>query len=178
MSLAVVQRVKQQLEASGADLSGPCGAFAITQRVAWTLRNQGYGLLDKPSGNNCRGYATDIVVDALGNYYDCLADGGGANTPQWPDTPEVGDVTRWRPALDPADAPLPVPVPVPPSDDRVLLKLEEVGQKLVAQGMLIDQQNRLIAELIAKPSTTPPPITFPVYSGSLFGMTITLRPKA
>src|SRR5437773_305690 len=55
----VVAAVKAELEARHVDLSGPCGAFAITKRVAWRLRNDGAGLLPKSGGTNCEGYSTD-----------------------------------------------------------------------------------------------------------------------
>src|SRR6185436_18169417 len=41
----VVQAVKADLVARGVNISGPCGAFQITGRVAWILRNEGWGLL-------------------------------------------------------------------------------------------------------------------------------------
>lgn len=97
-----VAQVKAYLQTHGADLSGPCGAFAITQNVAWGLRAHGYGLLDKPSGNNCQGYATDIVMqnNGSGDIVDILGDGGNANVPQW-STSDTVDPARWRPAVEP-----------------------------------------------------------------------------
>src|SRR5688572_15243198 len=50
---AYVAAVKERLRADGVDLIGPCGAFAITKRVAWGLRATGAGLLSKPYGNQC-----------------------------------------------------------------------------------------------------------------------------
>jgi hypothetical protein len=97
-----VAAVKAELQARGVDLSGPCGAFAITKRVAWGLRHLGCGLLSKPSGNNCEGFATDIVMfkDQGGNIIDVLGDGGGSNTPLWTVTDTV-DPARWRPPVKP-----------------------------------------------------------------------------
>lgn len=110
----LVRAVKDSLVAAGVDLSGPCGAFEITKRVAWGLRFEGAGLLDKPSGNNCGGYATDIVCYSDGLIYDCLEDGGGENKPQWPDDGEQVDPERWREAVDPGgDLPMPEPGPGP-----------------------------------------------------------------
>ena len=40
---SVVAAVKADLVARGVDLSGDCGAFAITSRVAWTLRSRPTG---------------------------------------------------------------------------------------------------------------------------------------
>jgi hypothetical protein len=86
-------------------------AFEVTKRVAWALRSEGAGLLSKPSGNNCQGYAVDIVVYPNGVHYDMVGDGGGANIPQWllvidPATggPLLVDPARWRAPLDPGDS--------------------------------------------------------------------------
>lgn len=114
MSQALVEQVKAQLVAQGMNLSGPCGAFAITKRVAWALRATGAGLLAKPTGNNCDGYATDIICYPDGRIRDILGDGGGANTPQWPDGElEIVDPSRYLAAIDPGDTPIPTPEPVP-----------------------------------------------------------------
>src|SRR5258706_3387516 len=79
----VVTAVKAELQAHGQDLAGPCGAFQITKRVAWRLRSEGAGLLSKPSGNNCDGYAVDYVTYPDGSGVDILGDAGGANSPGW-----------------------------------------------------------------------------------------------
>lgn len=100
LSIAYVAAVKAQLEAQGVNLLGPCGAFAITKRVAWGLRTRGAGLLAKPGGNNCDGYATDIVCWP-DRAYDILSDGGNTNGPTWNET-DVDDLAfRWRPAVSP-----------------------------------------------------------------------------
>lgn len=99
---AYVARVKAYLQSQGVKLTGSCGAFEITKRVAWGLRAQGYGLLSKPGGNQCEGYATDIVMhkDAGGDIVDVLGDGGNGNTPIWQVTDTV-DPARWRPPVQP-----------------------------------------------------------------------------
>ena len=97
-----VAEVKAQLQARGVDLTGPCGAFAITKRVAWGLRATGAGLLSKPSGNNCDGFAVDIVAFPTGLIVDILGDAGNGNTPLW-NTGEPVDAARYRPAIDPGD---------------------------------------------------------------------------
>jgi len=100
MNAAYVAAVKAQLEAQGVNLLGPCGAFAITKRVAWGLRARGAGLLSKPGGNNCDGFATDIVAWS-DRAYDILSDGGNGNGPTWNET-DVDDLAaRWRPAVQP-----------------------------------------------------------------------------
>jgi len=101
-SAAYVSAIKAWLISQQVNLTGPCGAFAITRRVAWGLRDQGAGLLSKPSGNNCEGYATDIVMfrDAGGDIIDILGDGGNQNNPMWSVTDRV-DLARWRPPVQP-----------------------------------------------------------------------------
>lgn len=107
-SAAYVAAIKSALLAQGRDLSGPCGAWTIAQNVAWGLRVRGYGLLSKPSGNNCQGFATDIVMqnDGTGVIVDILGDGGGNNTPSW-NVSGAGEVDpgRWRPTPAPAPGP-------------------------------------------------------------------------
>ena len=93
-------QVKDWLRKQGVDLTGPCGAFAITKRVAWGLRGTGAGLLSKPAGNNCEGFATDIIAFADGRIVDILGDGGNANIPGW-NHGEPVDATRFRPAINP-----------------------------------------------------------------------------
>jgi hypothetical protein len=113
---ALVAMVKQQLVSQGEDLSGACGGFKITKRVAWALRNEGAGLLSKPSGNNCDAYSVDYIFYPDGLGYDILGDAGGANTPSW-GGPDAIDASRYRPAVDPGTgdpAPPTVPVPTPP----------------------------------------------------------------
>jgi hypothetical protein len=95
-----VAQVKARLQAAGVPLNGPCGALAITKQVAWDLRTSGAGLLSKPGGNNCEGYATDVIA-YHDRAYDILGDGGNANHPQWAET-DVDDLAnRWRPAVQP-----------------------------------------------------------------------------
>jgi hypothetical protein len=96
---AVVAQAKEDLEAAGHDLSGPCGAFSIVKLAAWRIGG-GAGLLDKPAGNNCEGYATDIIVYPDGRHYDVLVDGGGKNGAAWGDAGMI-DPSRYRPAVDP-----------------------------------------------------------------------------
>lgn len=157
MSVDLVQQTKDALLARGEDLSGPCGAFKITKRVAWALRSQGYCLLSKPSGNNCEGYSVDYVVHVSGQGYDILGDAGGANTPGW----NPGDTftsDRLAPPIDPGDTAAPVPVPLP-----------DAGGAANPFDLIIAKLDALIA---LKTS-----VTFPVYEGRLFGYTITLTPK-
>lgn len=100
-SSAYVAAVKQQLQEQGVNLTGPCGAFAITKRVAWGLRHLGAGLLSKPHGNNCEGFATDIVLFRDGHAVDILGDGGNSNTPLWSLTDVEDPSGRFREAVQP-----------------------------------------------------------------------------
>lgn len=92
-----VGRVKAQCQAEGINLSGSCGAFAITRRVAWGLRMHGIGLVSKPNGNNCEGYSVDYLCYQNGDGVDILGDAGGQNNPQWAAKPgEFTGQDRWR----------------------------------------------------------------------------------
>jgi len=99
---AYVAAIKAQCEAAGLDLTGPCGAFAITQRVAWGLRAVGIGLVSKPGGNHCQGYSVDYLCFPNGDGVDLLGDAGGRNTPQWAVKPnEFTGQDRWRDPIQP-----------------------------------------------------------------------------
>jgi len=99
---AYVAEVKARLEAAGVPLSGPCGAFNITKQVAWDLRASGYGLVAKPSGNNCEGYSVDYLCLQNGDGVDILSDAGGTNGPQWAEKPgEFAGQNRWREPIRP-----------------------------------------------------------------------------
>lgn len=131
--LDVVQRIRRELTAKGIIPAGvvnpgnnenPCGVHQITRRVAWELRHEGWGLLEKSSGNHCnwkgQRYSMDFIVKPNGESVD-IAVGGvwdGVPTdavPSWHveiiagHTPE-----RWRAPQDPDDAPEPPPPPPPP----------------------------------------------------------------
>jgi hypothetical protein len=99
---AYIGRVKAYLESLGENLSGPCGAFTIVEHAAWYLHFTfpGVGLLDKPGGNNCRSYATDVLI-AQGHIVDILTDAGNINGPTWAPEDVPADMTRWRPPYDP-----------------------------------------------------------------------------
>ncbi|MDP3763912.1 MAG: hypothetical protein Q8Q92_04745 [bacterium] len=109
---SVVAEAKAEAEATGivySTSSPECpDRFEITKRAAWKLKDEGAGLLDKPSGNNCQGYSVDIIVFPDGYIYDILngtvPDGNG---PMWNPAgcgPVSGDGTcsdRYRPAIAP-----------------------------------------------------------------------------
>ena len=127
--LNVVQAVKASLATE--DLSGPCGAFKITRRVAWQLRGEGAGLLHKPTGNRCEDRSVDIIVYPSGRIFDILIDGGGQNLPMWHEATAV-DPGRWRAPTDPGDT-TPPPPPPPPSN------LKPIIEKLVTDLATLQQ---------------------------------------
>lgn len=99
-----VAQAKADLLAEGRDLSGACGSFSIVKLAVWRLSQEGTdaGLLSKPSGNNCDGYATDIIAYPNGEIYDVLVGGGESNGPAWQNDGVV-DPGRYRPAVDPGN---------------------------------------------------------------------------
>ena len=94
----VVEQVKNQYDAAGVDLRGPCGAFYIANEVA---RRTGTKLLTKIPGQNraiiaadgtCLtpedgsgpGYADAYLIELPSGWgHDMLGDAGGKNIPRW-----------------------------------------------------------------------------------------------
>ena len=111
----IVQTIKDQLVERGVSLSGPCGAFEITKRVAWQLRFEGAGLLFKDFENRCEDRAVDVIVYPDGEHFDCLIDGGGRNEPAWQPKGQVNPDRRRAP-VDPGDTEPPPPPPPPPEE--------------------------------------------------------------
>lgn len=94
---AAVQQARDDLVAAAVDLSGPCGAFEIIRLVTFRLSSTdpAIGILDKPTGNNCNGFAVDIIVFTDGYAVDALIGSGVDNTPTWNVISPV-DPSRWR----------------------------------------------------------------------------------
>lgn len=129
----LVRATKDSLVSAGVNLSGPCGAFAITGRVAWALRGQGWGLIAKnPAQNGCDTPNGRFAVDALtnldGSAVDLLINSETDNTPAWQilSGPVAGPNALWRAPFDLGGiAPPPVvtpPAPLPSGDLDVLLE--------------------------------------------------------
>lgn len=99
---ALVACIKDDLVRRGANLSGPCGAFEITLRVAWALRDRGAGL-EAYSGTSCNGYSHDIVFFyPSAESADILIGAGGTNTPAWQyHGPEPSLLGNWRAPWNP-----------------------------------------------------------------------------
>lgn len=110
--LDIVTKIINDLKQQGVNLNGPCGAFQITDRVAWELRSEGAGILSKPTGNNCQGFSTDIVVYKNGLHFDVVGAGGCQNNPLW-NSAGLVDPNRWREPINPANL-APVPPDTPP----------------------------------------------------------------
>lgn len=100
----LVRRVKDYVVAQGISISGPCGAFEITKRVAWALASDGVGLNSKTAGNNCQGYSIDVIVYSDRSYVDILSDAGANNGPAWQPAPP-GTNIKWAAPSDPGDPP-------------------------------------------------------------------------
>ena len=138
--LDVVTSMKATLIQQGFFLAGPCGAFHITRHVAWALREEGMGLLAKVEGNNCDGYATDILCYPDGAIVDILGDSGGANTPTWQNRGFV-DPTLYRSPLPPPDeAPPSHDPPSPPSLETRVHTLTDMVYNLKANVALLEAQ--------------------------------------
>lgn len=99
---ALVACVKEDLVRRGFNLSGTCGAFEITLRVAWALRDRGAGL-EVYSGTSCNGYSHDIVFfSPSAESADILIGAGSTNTPAWQyHGPEPSLLGNWRAPWNP-----------------------------------------------------------------------------
>lgn len=77
-----VQAAKDSVVGDGIPLDTDCNIFEIVKRAAGSI---GAGVLIKPSGRNCGGFAVDIITFPDGYIYDVLigSDPGGALAPTW-----------------------------------------------------------------------------------------------
>jgi hypothetical protein len=147
--LETIQTIRETLQAQGVDLTGSCGAFAITHRVAWAVRAQGLGLVAKPYGEQCRGYKTDglafLHAGQLG-VIDILVDAGGQNEPSWiVDFPTQNLAIRWAAPFDPGD-----PTPSPPAPPESSVDLTLVLREITALQTQLEVQVKLLQEQIAR----------------------------
>ena len=159
----VVATVKDELVARGVSILGPCGALEITRRVAWRLRESGAGLYAKVQGNNCQGFAVDLITYSDGRLYDILVNAENENVPTWnlvnAGTRVPGTNPNWRPVtVDPDSGVSPVP-PVDPAWLQQLLDnlhnldtaLEHLQQKSDHQ---FERQEELGQQLIIEEHVT------------------------
>lgn len=190
MSKAVVEAVKASLVANGVSLSGPCGAFEITKRVAYELRADGAGLHRKTGGNNCQGYSTDIVLFKAGGGADILVDGGGSNGPAWQWHADYDKAFWVAPVKDWADQVVDetkLPEQEEPSPDLQLL-----AGALYAHIAAVDDYKRTVESAVAEYKRTVElwmevigrgvdmlnaPGEHPEYESKVFGATVISRPR-
>jgi len=141
----VVRTAKAAVLAAGINPDAPaqdeCARWEITRRTALLLANERAGLLDKPTGNNCKDFAVDIIAYPDGTIVDILGSGReGPNTPQWLVNPNKVDPTRWRaaPALEESTPTLPNLQPISSTPDftsmdvkleRILFLLDQLQQQ-------------------------------------------------
>jgi hypothetical protein len=97
----LVREIKAALEAHGVNLTGPCGSFQITSRVAWALEKDGVGLVAKnPGQNGCtvngQRYAIDAVMLRDGQTWDLLVNGGGVEDALGIPIPHTGNEPAWQ----------------------------------------------------------------------------------
>jgi hypothetical protein len=89
------------------------GAFEVTKRVAWELRERGFGLLLKPGGENIVVWkeqtfsASRVCLLAEGHLFKVLTDVPTTNGPSWQDDGAVPPGQACTPAIDPEDSPTP-----------------------------------------------------------------------
>ena len=116
--LDVVQQARNRYDGMP---PGPKRAFSIVNAIAWALRGDGAGLFEDTSGSHYNGCSLDVLIYRSGHMIDVLGDAENNAKPQWSYTGPggesgQGDVSKWRPAVDPAtleDGPQPQPPPAP-----------------------------------------------------------------
>jgi hypothetical protein len=143
--------VKGALEQRGASLTGACGAFAITSRVAWALRDEGIGLIHcEGHQNGCNvgveRYRVDTLMWPDGEWVDLLINAETENRPAWQyhDGTEARyprvDGSLWRPPFDP-DPPA-APGAPPPTPRQALLS--ELADRFRQAGALLEEIGALL----------------------------------
>ncbi len=115
--MSLLQTVKEERGKYPTPL-GLENAWKTINGVCLRHANEGWGLVDKPSGSNWTGYSVDVILNRYtGEAVDCLGDSEGQGVPAWntlsaADTPSV---TRWRQAI--GDVPPEPGVPNPTHGD-------------------------------------------------------------
>ena len=131
----------------------------MLNRVAWEHRAESYGLLSKPTGNNCKQpgtgklVATDILTTFSPNgHYDCLIDANNRAIPTWHNEGTYA-AARFIAPVDPADViepPEPEPCPEIPYNEAHSVEFgkgcnevyQEVGYDKIDPGMISVQSQR------------------------------------
>ncbi len=119
--ISLVQAARRDTINAGIDVNqDECSRFAVLNRAAWTISrvDPDVGLLWKPTGNNCDGYAVDVLCWPDGVIVDCLGAGpDGPCSALWQENAVHVDPSRWRAPLPPPPSRVlnpPVPTPDPP----------------------------------------------------------------
>lgn len=91
---------------------GEENAWKVTNATAYTHRAEGWGLLEKLTGQNWQGFSIDRLVNRVTKeVVDCLYSSETIGRPQWNEELwEAGFAERWR-------APIPPETPEPPPPD-------------------------------------------------------------
>jgi hypothetical protein len=127
---------------------------AIAEDLTATFGTR-YGRLVKTSGNNCGGFACDIICDANKDHFDVFQDGpdasvnyAGVASPAWNSKGFIGD--RTCQLVDAAaTVPTPTPSPTPSVDLTPLLQRLDALESRVSelQQRLQDEQDARVREL-------------------------------
>lgn len=196
----LVQKAYNELVAEGEIIALPPGhqeeveaqKGLLTQRSGYysNLRDSNIGVLEKTSGNNYKGYSTDILIHHDGTFWDIATDDGRQalpvnGGPQF----DPALASRWRqPTKELAglENGEPIPEPEPPPNDDVLELLNHIvhqNEVIIAQNTAIqghlDAQDATLQLILNKPSEAEKfKITYPNYTGRLFGVSnVTLTPE-
>jgi len=132
----IVAAAKAQTIAAGINPDAPasdeCARFEVTKRVAIALQAEGAGVLLKPTGNNCQGFAVDIIAYKDGTIVDILGGGPqGPNTPMWVVNPTRVDPSRWAAPPEPQAQP-PAASDLPPDITDLLNAVRRMDARLEA----------------------------------------------
>jgi hypothetical protein len=121
----IVAAAKQQVIAVGINPDADeCNRFEVTKRVAAALRDEGAGLITKPSGNNCQGFAVDAIMYRDGTVVDILGSGPeGPNTPHWLIQPNKRPTSDWAPPPS-TEVPKAEPPATVEDHDAILRRIE------------------------------------------------------
>lgn len=118
-----IETVQRERAKYGTPL-GVENAWKVTNAVAWTHRDEGFGLRTKTTGQNFDGYSIDVIIHKpSGEWIDVLGASEEAGIPQWSQTTPAGPTSEyWAEPLPPEDE------PIPPPDDDLESRVEYLEQ--------------------------------------------------
>lgn len=159
-----VQQIRDQVTGAGIDLNhgpGECGRFEITKRVAFALKNEGFGLIAKFSGQNlCAdgslghtedGFAVDAIMDHDGVVIDIL---GTNNVAQWFVQPTLANPDLWRAPFPVDVVPTPTPEPTPPPTSDLEARVAALEQAALDFGQVAKVFDDRLRSVEARPVYT------------------------